>query len=89
MLTCGMVDQPVFRFRSGVDEEGFWRRLDTARPFLLIWKELTFYRVPEMFKDRVVLILGAFMSGLDVSCEVSHYAKKVGNFGISISVSFK
>ena len=27
--------------------------------------------------DRVVLVLGAFLSGLDISCDLAKYAKKV------------
>ena len=39
-----------------------------------------------MFKDRVVLVLGAFLSGLDISCDVAPYARKVCNLSMFLYV---
>lgn len=37
------------------------------------------YRVPEIFADMVVVILGAGPSGVDISLEVAGYAKEVSS----------
>jgi cation diffusion facilitator CzcD-associated flavoprotein CzcO len=35
------------------------------------------YREPETFRDMAVIVLGAGLSGIDISIEVSQLAKKV------------
>lgn len=39
------------------------------------------YRVPDVFRDMSVAILGAGSSGIDLSVEISRYAKRVINSG--------
>ena len=36
------------------------------------------YRTPELYKDQVVVLLGANASGQDIALEISAFAKKVG-----------
>ena len=36
-------------------------------------------RRPEVYRDRTVLLLGAFYSGLDISVDLAPFAKKVLN----------
>jgi cation diffusion facilitator CzcD-associated flavoprotein CzcO len=40
------------------------------------------YRVPDIFRDMSVVVLGAGSSGIDISIEISRYAKKVINFEV-------
>ena len=37
----------------------------------------TYYRKPEDFAGKTVVVLGASFSGMDIAIEISRYAKKV------------
>ena len=46
------------------------------------------YREPEYFRDQTVLCLGAAASGMDISIDISNYAKKVLRLYYVVSLFF-
>ena len=40
------------------------------------------FRKPEVYEGRVVLLLGAFLSGLDISVDLAPFVKKVLSFNL-------
>ena len=41
---------------------------------------LYLFRKPEVYEGRVVLLLGAFLSGLDISVDLAPFVKKVKQY---------